>query len=214
MDAANAAVTILASVIGLALTGAGLYFAYNHRRQVQLQITDHRLSAYAGLWSLMRPAAPMKTPDGGSLSADERRHLFDEMTNWYFHEGHGMLLESLTREIYLKAKHNLLCPDDQLEPRVFHGAKKLSDRERGDLSIRQLSLLRSQMKKDIEVYGIPFHKNLSHPDKEFLKLCGANLDRPPWAPPWHRRAIKWVTDPEQRKNADRKENEGDQPTTS
>jgi hypothetical protein len=185
LGAANAVVTILATAVGVVLTGAGLYFAYNHRRQVQLQITEHRLQAYAGLWSIMKVASPMRTPSGGSLSAEERLRLFDQMTDWYFTDGHGMLLESVTREIYLRAKENLVCADEKLKPPAVVRFKNLSEKERADLSISQLSLLRSQMKRDIEVYGVPFHADLSDSEKAFLKLCGADLRRPPWSPPWY-----------------------------
>ena len=181
---ANAVLTFVATIVGVVLTGAGLYFAYNHRRQVQLQITNDRLKAYAGLWSLMKVAASMRTPDGGSLSKEERLKLFDHMTDWYFADGHGMLLDSLTREIYLHAKKNLVCPDDALKPPVKR-ATTMSDKERGALSISQLSLLRSQMKRDIEVYGIPFHADLSDDEKAFLTYCGADLRRPPWSRPWY-----------------------------
>jgi hypothetical protein len=185
LDTANSVVTILATAVGVVLTGAGLYFAYNHRRQVQLQITEHRLQAYAGLWSITKVASPMRTPKGGSLSAEERLRLFDHMTDWYFTDGHGMLLDSVTREIYLRAKTNLVCPDEKLEPPVASGSKKISEKEREDLSISQFSLLRSQMKKDVEVYGVPFHADLSDTEKEFLRLCGADLRRPPWSVPWY-----------------------------
>jgi hypothetical protein len=188
LSEANAVVTILATVVGVVLTGAGLYFAYNHRRQVQLQITETRLKAYAGLWSMMEVAAPMRTPNGGSLSAEERLRLFDHMTAWYFTGGNGMMLESVTREIYLRAKQNLVCPDEKLEPPDARASTKLSEKERGDLSINQLSLLRSQMKTDIEVYGVPFHADLSNSEREFLRLCGADLRRPPWSRPWYRGA--------------------------
>ena len=195
LETANAAVTILAAVVGVVLTGAGLYFAYNNRRQVQLQITEHRLQAYSGLWSIMRVASPMRTATGGALSGDERQRLFEQMTDWYFADGHGMLLESLTREIYLHAKHNLTCSDEELEPPAVAGSTKLSEKVRADLSISQLSLLRSQMKMDIEVYGVPFHAELDPVEEKFLKLCGANLRRPPWSRPWHQ-----IREPESRRS--------------
>jgi hypothetical protein len=127
----------------------------------------------------------MRTPEGGSLSREERFKLFDHMTDWYFADGHGMLLDSLTREIYLLAKQNLVCADKDLVPSVKRSTA-LNEKERAELSIRQLSLLRSQMKKDVEVYGIPFEAELTDEDKAFLVHCGADLRRAPWSRPWYR----------------------------
>ncbi len=182
---ANAITTIFASVFGVILTAAGLYYAYNHRRQVQLQIADHRFEAYAGLWSIMKVAAPMRTPEGGSLRSDERGRLFDQMTDWYFDGGHGMLLEPLTREMYLTAKQNLVCTDDSVQPPSLRKATGLSEQERGLMSIKQLDLLRNQMKTDIVVFGVPFFP-VFEDEKAFLSHCGADLGRPPWSRPWYR----------------------------
>ena len=187
----DSAVTAFLTFLGVLLTAVGLYFAYNHRRQVQLQITQNRLKAYAGLWELMKPASPMRLPNSkGSISKEERFRMFDEMTNWYFGQGRGMLLESQTREMYLKAKSNLTCDDDLLQP-LPSGV--VTEQRRSQMSIGQPSLLRSQMKTDIGVYGTPFHENLSDEDEDFLRACHADLSRPPWAKPLHTRVEQRIS---------------------
>jgi hypothetical protein len=63
------------------------------------------------------------------------------------------------------------------------------------LSIRQLSLLRSQMKADLAIYGLPFVGTLSQQDVRFLReakavgrwgwrLVLARLHVPFWSRPW------------------------------
>lgn len=192
-------------VITLLLGLIAAYLGHNYRRQVRLTLADHRLEAYSKLWELTGLAAPTRLdertglvavdqPLSGSLSDGERTRLYSEMTTWYYRDGNGMLLGSQTRDLYLKAKHNLVCADGELEPERFRAlllkhelmgnGTNLSEAERGCYSIRQLSLLRSQMKADLAIYGVPFFGALQDHEKAFLQGCGVNLLRRPW-----RRAI-------------------------
>ena len=54
------------------------------------------------------------------------------------------------------------------------------DEKRGCLSIRQLSLLRTQMKTDLAIYGVPWVEGLHLQDRAFLCSNGVRLQRSPW----------------------------------
>ena len=129
----NTVATIIASLIGLVLTAVGIYFANNQRQQLDIHVADQLVKAYADLWALMKVAAPMRTPEGGSLSSDERHKLFDHLTDWYYADGNGMLLEMLTRELYLaqEAWHTSRYPRRTSGPPTGLGLKALAAWTRG-----------------------------------------------------------------------------------
>jgi hypothetical protein len=193
----------------------GAYLGYSYGRQVRLTLASHRLEAYSRLWERTGLAAPTRLdertglaevahPLSRSLSVDERIHLYRQLTTWYYQQGGGMLLGADTRSLYLSAKHNLVCADQDLEPKAFRklledtgrigDANSLTNAERGCYSIRQLSLLRSQMKADLAIYGVPFVGTLQDHEQEFLRGCGVNLLRRPWrrAMPSRIRALGWL----------------------
>jgi hypothetical protein len=177
-----------------ALAGVGIYLAHNLRRQLQLKIVDHRLNSYTLLWSLMERAGPWRIESGlRPISAEERKELYDNMTSWYYGSGNGMLLAPLTREIYLNAKFNLICPDERLRPHSlidFLSNDMDHERWRGSLSMSQLSMLRAQMRTDLAIYGL-LYEATDPQDREFLMEAKADLRKPPWRqprrPPWKRR---------------------------
>ena len=170
----------------MGVTAVGLYLANSYARQVNLQLADKRMTAYSRLWALTEVARPTRIEfDTNPLSTAERRSLYEAMTSWYYTEGNGMLLSGVTRSVYLAAKANLICPDDTMQPAAVHKELKgLSpaevERLRGQLSIRQLSLLRTQMKTDFAIYGRPFGPKLKGSDEAFLSYCGVQLSKKPW----------------------------------
>jgi hypothetical protein len=178
------ALTLIAtSLIGI----AGLYLAHSWRRRSQVELAEARRSAYAALWQITATAAPTRLrPDGaGTLTTKERKLLFERMTIWYYTDGQGMFLASETREVYLAAKHNLTCPDEKLKPNgvgllARFPAHLTTEQKRGCLSIRQLSLLRTQMKSDLAVYGKPYQGTLRVHEREFLEACDISMRRRPW----------------------------------
>jgi hypothetical protein len=96
-----------------------------------------------------------------------------------------MLLENTTKEVYLNAKNNLVCTTDWFEPRsVLKDLKKdLSIEDevaRGVMSIRQLSLLRNQLKADLAIYGQTYEEKLTRHERGFLVACGVDLNAEPW----------------------------------
>lgn len=171
------------AVVGI----AGLYFAYSWRRRSQVELAEARRAAYAELWQITGLAAPTRLQNGacGTLTKDERDRLYEQLTSWYYRSGQGMLLTNHTRQVYLDAKYNLTCADDQLKPNgtallATLPAEFTPDQKRGCLSIRQLSLLRTQMKSDLAVYGQPFARTLRQHERDFLRAAKVPLWRKPW----------------------------------
>ena len=169
---------VVTAVLGL----AALYYGQSLRRrtdaEVEAQVAEKRFAAYAALWSKTKLASPTRrTP----MTGRERSKLFDDLTDWYYDCGHGMLLAEQTRNIYLKAKKNLICSVDELEPASL--AEKVAvggESARSSLSVDQLSLLRTSMRADVRIYTEPYDQQLSPDDIAFLNACSVDLARPPW----------------------------------
>lgn len=191
-------VSVVAPIL---LTIVGAYFTHSYGRQQRLRLATRRLEAYSKLWEATKVADPHRLDVRAglvdkvgaldrSLTESERRVLHETLTAWYYTDGNGMLLSKLTRTVYLKAKHNLICDDDHLEPPEFRnllrnsgwidGHEPLTWKERGCFSIRQLSLLHTQMKTDLAIYGLPFTETLAPHEVEFLRGCRVKLWRKPW----------------------------------
>jgi hypothetical protein len=182
---ANAAVTLFTAGVTAALTIVGLYLAHGYRRQVRMRLADRRLESYGKLWALMEIASPHREDVGEEpISADERRELHHSVTSWYYQDGNGMLLNRDTRQMYLTAKYNLVCHDEDLLPpalgRTLPASQQERERRRGKIATRQLSLLRSQMRADLAIYVRPFHEELNAEDVEFLSHCRVCLFKRPW----------------------------------
>ncbi|MGE5763300.1 MAG: hypothetical protein ACM3ZF_05320 [Mycobacterium leprae] len=169
---------------------AGFVIARNINRDVRLRMAERRLTAYERLWALMRPASRFSSP----LDEAGRRCLHEKFTDWYYANGDGMLLERTSRTVYLEVKDNLVRPLQDITPqrsrdRLQAMPPACVDRERGKLSQRQLSLLRTQLKSDLRiyarqsdlaVYGTPYAPHGSE-DSTFLEYCGVNVKRRPWS---------------------------------
>jgi hypothetical protein len=178
----------------LAVTAAGLWFAYSYSRQMALKLSETRLKAYSRLWVISGIAAPTRLDgwgDGGHLPLDERRKLWAAMTDWYFEDGHGMLLTATSKDVYLKVKHNLICESSDLRPdgladRISEElhlpvGQELNDTVRGTLTIRLISLLRTQLKSDLAIYGETYSGKLSDCERFFLRHSEVNLRSKAWA---------------------------------
>ncbi|MCX5357307.1 hypothetical protein OG864_00725 [Streptomyces sp. NBC_00124] len=173
-DWASVAVTLALGVAGFAVAG-------NIRRDVKLRLAERRLAAYERLWALMRPASPYADP----LDEHGRQLLQGAFTDWYFAHGDGMLLERVSRNVYFETKDNLTRPLGLLTPmesRARIAELEPSDRQRarGMLAQRQLSLLRTQLKSDLAVFGTPYGPALGPEDRAFLRHCGVNIQQQPW----------------------------------
>jgi hypothetical protein len=105
------------------------------------------------------------------LLLGERRDLWAAMTDWYYANGSRMLLTAITKDVYLNVKHNLICESSDLRPADLADRIKeelcrptgheLGDKVRGTLAIRLISLLRTQLKSDLAIYGATYSGKLN-----------------------------------------------------
>jgi hypothetical protein len=180
----------LALVITSAITLVGLYLAHNLRRQQRLRIAEQRVTAYRQLWDRMAIARPSRLDpcDGvGPLTRLEASKLYHDITAWYFDAGNGMMLTDATSKMYLGAKSRLgefaAVEGDADDPQWRKGSER---------RIRELSLLRTQMKSDLAIYGRFYPGSLDAEDERFLRCCG--LDPKRWArPPLARLSERFTT---------------------
>jgi hypothetical protein len=185
-------------LVPTALTLVGLYLANAVRRRTRQQVVERRVDAYVAFWPVMRKAAATRLEGdwaGGPLTEDEREEIFEAATDWYYGTpakpvGNGLFLSDTARRVYLKAKKNLICPPELIEPeRVRDHVRAEPDpgRARGEMSIRQLSLLRWVMRFDLDVHTEPYVAGFTPDEIEFLSACGIDIDKRPWRK-WARRS--------------------------
>lgn len=181
----------LAATVALGIVG--LYFAHSYRRQLRLNLANDRIEAYGRLWALTEKASPSRlgTDDPPLKDLKDRKTLLSEITAWYYEGGNGMLLANDSRNIFLKAKTNLKAevPQD-LDPkelvgyvRRFPGFSVADDNHNAlfaCLAVRQLSLLRSQMKADLAIYGKPYSSKLKDHEAAFLTACDVSFRHRLW----------------------------------
>jgi len=182
-------------LVGLAVTIIGLYLTHSLRRQQRLKVAEQRMASYGELWKLMEIARPTRLEAweaAGPLTRKEARGLYASMTHWYFGTAHGMLLTETTKKLYLKTKASLGRYVVGTDPDWQHAGRR---------AIRELSLLRQQMKLDLALYGVSYFddedegddedeekrkKGEKAEDEEFLRSAGIDPRR--WArPPLPRR---------------------------
>lgn len=150
-----------------------------------LKLSETRLEAYSRLWEISGVAAPTRLDgwgDDGYLLLDERRALWAAMTDWYYADGGGMLLTATTKDVYLNVKRNLICESSELRPagladRIneelrLPAGHELEDKLRGTLAIRLISLLRTQLKSDLAIYGATYSGKLNDYERFFLLHSG------------------------------------------
>jgi hypothetical protein len=180
-----AVATLVASlVIGI----IGLYLTHNLRRQQSLRIAEQRLEAYRPLWQLtevadksrLNPADPRDRPR--PLTREEARTLRSEMVGDYYHSGNGMFLTKTTTELYWV-----------VSTRLAAYARGEDDAARAQRCMEHLSLLRQQMRLDLEtISGRPTYlAELSEADQEVLRSAGIRNPKT-WGLPWYRRLLRWV----------------------
>lgn len=167
---------------------SGLYFGQSLRRrtraEIEAQVAERRVQAYGELWQTTLAAAPS---NGRAVTAAERILLHQQMTEWYFTKGNGMVLSEGTRAIYLTAKNNLECDVREVQPKTLRTALAAADAQQRDAMlgravVRQLSLLRTSMRADLLVYSGPWGRTLDAEDRRFLAACGISRWRRPWRP--------------------------------
>jgi hypothetical protein len=171
-------------VVGTAFLGlVGLWLAHNYRRQIRLKLAERQVDAYKELWTMTAVASPERaTP----LDHAERQKLRDEINRWYFDDGNGILMSTPGRDLLIAFQSNLTCPTDSVKPQSL--ANELAtlpddaaERRRGCTCIRQASLLRTQLKADLNLHvGVNYYTGLRQVDRDFLVSCGVSPRRRPW----------------------------------
>ncbi len=173
----------VAAVLAAMIAGAGAYLGVSLRRQLKARVSERRLSAYAALWQVTKKAAPSRQD---ALTEEQRTKLFEKMTSWYYQDGFGMCMTAGCRNVFLKAKANLVGLSNDLEPTLRDYVLRADSEEqkrRSDLAISQLSLLRTRMRADLEIFGRWYRdKDLNDEDRAFLEDCGEDLSKYPWRP--------------------------------
>jgi hypothetical protein len=175
-----------AQVAGTVFLGfVGLWLAHNYRRQIRLKLAERQVDSYMRLWSLTAVATPeLSAP----LDRNARRQLYDEMVKWYFADANGVFLSAATRNMFVAVRSNLVRPVAEMQPPSL--ASELTclsgedaERRRGCVSIRQASLLRTQLKTDLAMHtGFDYFSALRPDDRAFPRNCGLSLWRRPWRP--------------------------------
>src|SRR6478609_5946086 len=97
-----------------AVAVAGLWLAHSiaRRTQVELRLAaiKRRFEIYPELWKLTAIAGPAdQVISLPTLTSAQRKDLDDLLTRWYWERGGGSVLGEPSREIFLKAKRNLIC---------------------------------------------------------------------------------------------------------
>lgn len=174
-DTLGIVVTLL---LGAITAYVGLSVRLKARQEVATTVSERRFSAYAALWAETAVAAPMLAAGRPPLTGDQLAELYRQLTAWYYKAGNGMLLSEQARAVYLGAKNNLVCPIDDYVPESLRAT--VLKEGRSDAAIRQLSLLRTAMRGDLEIYAGPWGKELNEQDGEFLRACKVDPAQEPW----------------------------------
>jgi hypothetical protein len=172
----------LAATIFLGMVG--LWVAYNYRSQIRLKLAERQVDSYVSLWRLTAVATPSRTTP---LDRSERQGLYKAMSEWYFDEGHGILVPVETRSIFLAYQSNLICPVADVVPETLAaelGALPDADaeRRRGCTSMRHATLLRNKLKNDLTLHAnfVLYYNELRSDELEFLRRCGLPPEQKPW----------------------------------
>lgn len=168
------------------LAGIGLWLAHNYRRQVGLKLVERRIDAYMRLWAILAAASPTST---APLDVVARHKLCGEMNRWYFDEGNGILMSTPARDLWVAVTANLTSPVSAMQPSSLAAElagvdPAAAERRRGCVCISQASLLRHQMKADVNLHGGLYYYPVLRPaDRRFLRSCGISSWRRPWREP-------------------------------
>lgn len=173
-DWASVAVTLTLGMVGVVV-------ALNIRRDMRLKVAERRLQAYERLWAVTSVTSPACEP----LGENERKLLHTRLIAWYYENGDGLLLQNHSRTLYQTAKDNLVRPTADIVPtesrrRIQTVPENERDRQHGLLARRQFSLLRTQLRSELAVYGKPYGPLIDNEDAAFLRDCGISVREQPW----------------------------------
>ena len=177
-NASDWAQVVVTALIGAVTAFVALSIHLKRRQEIVVVVSQKRHDAYSALWELIPYSLEKQDlKHEASLSRACREKLFDKMTGWYYAAGHGMMLGSETREMYLTTKKNLICDPKDFVPESWRDQITKSEDKRSDACVRQLSLLRSAMRADFEVFGKPWGQKIKDCDRDFILACGARPSR-------------------------------------
>lgn len=180
----------LVDVIDVVLTAAigvvGLVALHSYGRQQRLKIADQRWGPYRALWHITSRAR-----SGAALTPVAATRLRGKLLSWYYDDGNALVLPLPTQRMVLAILGDLQARADGRtwppNPVPRHG---------DDAIAREVSILRTQLKIDLDVYSIDERGFLRRGDRtverNFLERCG--FDTTWWGRPerWYRpNAFKW-----------------------
>lgn len=100
------------------------------------------------------------------------------MNTWYFTEGNGLFMSTSSRDLFVAVQSNLTCPIANVRPvtlaaRLARLADSDAERQLGCIGIRHISLLRTQLKADVNLnIGVNFYRKLRWIDRDLLRVVG------------------------------------------
>jgi hypothetical protein len=162
--------SIVTAASALLIAVVGWFVSLSFRTQTRAHMFEERLDAYAALWQQLGEL-PAKKESCADLdpAEDDCVRIAHGLTAWYYTDGGGMFMTDPTRELWRALRDDLLAGRG--------GSLTLS---------RQASLLRTQLKADLEVYygrHVSGDRLGSIAEVEFLKstvLKPALFDELPW----------------------------------
>jgi hypothetical protein len=175
MEIAQLVVTSLIALVGL-------YVANSFWRQQRLKVAEKRISAYRALWQVMEVSRLTRLYEagGGPMKPAEAADLFKKMIHWYYASGNGMLFTQKTKSLYLVA-----C--SRLNGFAQGETDTADEASEGVRRMRELSMLRTQMVRDLEPFDAVYLADES--DGQFLREAG--LSPREWERrPWHKRIMR------------------------
>ena|SRR5215469_12346160 len=162
------------------LSGVGLWAAQNYRRQLRVKLAEQLFKAYISLWEITGQLT-MRT--AVTMDATKRKTIATAMEDWYFSRGYGLLMPPTTRKLYFAIMQDLSFPLEEAVPESLRKKVLRLPKERHNLVMacacqRYLSLLRTQLKDDLAVYGRISNRRRISDERELLSSCGISPGSP------------------------------------
>ncbi|MEU7512182.1 hypothetical protein AB0B13_09285 [Streptomyces sp. NPDC042898] len=174
----------MGQIVGAVALGLiGLWLAHSYRRQVRMKHTDLLIASYAKLWQITEAAPPdRRTP----LTDTERTQLAEKMYEWYFEGGNGLYIPPRTRALFFAVRGNLVATPDEFRPAELRESLEglpptEAELRRGCALLRQVSILRTHLKRDLRVYfRMPHGRHLRADERAVLEECGIAATQSVW----------------------------------
>jgi hypothetical protein len=148
-----AAIVTAASAVLIAVVGWLVSLSF--RTHTRAHLFEKRLDAYAALWQQLGELPVKAAKSDHDPAEDDCVRIAGTLTAWYYADGGGMFVTDPTRKLWQAVRENLLAGGG--------GRVTLS---------RQASLLRTQLKADLEVYygrHLSGDRLRSEAEKDFLQ---------------------------------------------